>query len=55
MENFLLDKNDGEILGIDFGIAFDSGLGLQIPELSPIRITRQIQGVVSPLSINGSF
>ena len=42
MENFLLDKNDGEILGIDFGIAFDSGLGLQIPELSPIRITRQI-------------
>lgn len=55
MENFLLDKNDGEILGIDFGIAFDSGIGLQVPELSPIRITRQIQGVVSPLSINGSF
>jgi len=42
LENFLLDKNDGEILGIDFGIAFDNGIQLAVPELSPIRITKQI-------------
>ncbi len=26
LENFLIDTQDGEILGIDFGIAFGSGV-----------------------------
>jgi DNA-dependent protein kinase catalytic subunit len=26
LENFLVDTSDGEVLGIDFGIAFGSGV-----------------------------
>jgi DNA-dependent protein kinase catalytic subunit len=40
LENFLLDINDGEILGIDFGIAFDNGIQLGVPELIPFRLTQ---------------
>lgn len=39
LENFLIDTSDGEILGIDFGIAFGSGVHLGIPELIPFRLT----------------
>lgn len=39
LENYLVDTTDGEILGIDFGVAFGNGLGLGIPELMPIRLT----------------
>mmetsp|Transcript_26184 Transcript_26184/g.18586 ORF Transcript_26184/g.18586 Transcript_26184/m.18586 type:complete len:87 (+) Transcript_26184:412-672(+) len=39
MENFLVDTTDGEVLGIDFGIAFGSGIQLAIPELMPFRLT----------------
>ena len=39
LENFLVDTQDGEVLGIDFGIAFDSGLHLAVPELVPFRLT----------------
>jgi len=39
LENFLVDTTDGEVLGIDFGIAFGSGVHLSIPELVPFRLT----------------
>eukprot|EP00357_Protocruzia_adherens_P009894 CAMPEP_0115032952 /NCGR_PEP_ID=MMETSP0216-20121206/39522_1 /TAXON_ID=223996 /ORGANISM="Protocruzia adherens, Strain Boccale" /LENGTH=79 /DNA_ID=CAMNT_0002411065 /DNA_START=1 /DNA_END=236 /DNA_ORIENTATION=- len=44
LENFLVDLNDGGILGIDFGISFGAGLQLSVPELMPFRLTRQIEG-----------
>ena len=40
LENFLVDTTDGEVLGIDFGIAFGSGVHLSIPELVPFRLTQ---------------
>jgi DNA-dependent protein kinase catalytic subunit len=40
LENYLIDTTDGEILGIDFGIAFGSGVHLGIPELMPFRLTQ---------------
>jgi DNA-dependent protein kinase catalytic subunit len=40
LENFLVDTTDGEVLGIDFGIAFGSGVHLIAPELMPFRLTR---------------
>jgi DNA-dependent protein kinase catalytic subunit len=39
LENFLIDTTDGEVLGIDFGIAFGSSIHLSIPELMPFRLT----------------
>jgi DNA-dependent protein kinase catalytic subunit len=39
LENFLIDITDGEVLGIDFGIAFGSNINLSIPELIPFRMT----------------
>lgn len=39
LENFLIDITDGEVLGIDFGIAFGSNVNLSIPELIPFRLT----------------
>lgn len=39
LENFLVDTTDGQVLGIDFGIAFGSNVQLVIPELMPFRLT----------------
>jgi DNA-dependent protein kinase catalytic subunit len=53
LENFLISLNSGYIYAIDFGIAFDSGLHLNIPELIPFRMTSQIQDLVEPYSLKG--
>lgn len=55
LENFLIDTTDGEVLGIDFGIAFGSNLHLSIPELMPFRLTQQIEGVISPHPLEGIY
>jgi DNA-dependent protein kinase catalytic subunit len=55
LENFLVDTTDGEVLGIDFGIAFGSGVQLSIPELIPFRLTQQIEGVIAPHSLEGTY
>lgn len=55
LENFLIDTSDGEILGIDFGIAFGSGVQLGIPELMPFRLTQQIEGVIAPHPLEGVY
>jgi DNA-dependent protein kinase catalytic subunit len=39
MDNFLFDKNNGDIISIDFGYSFGIGLGLGVPELVPMRLT----------------
>lgn len=39
LENFLVDTTDGEVFGIDFGIAFGSGTQLALPEMMPFRLT----------------
>ncbi len=55
LDNFLIDMKDGEVLAIDFGIAFGNGIQLTIPELMPFRLTRQIEGVMAPYSHYGIF
>ena len=55
LENFLLDKSDGGLLAIDFGISFGSGIGLGIPELMPFRMTRQLISVLSPEGMKGDL
>lgn len=55
LENFLVDTTDGEVLGIDFGIAFGSNVHLSIPELMPFRLTQQIEGVIAPHPLGGIY
>jgi DNA-dependent protein kinase catalytic subunit len=50
LDNLLLDQTDGSIVNIDFGMAFGLGTtALPVPELLPIRFTRQFQHLLQPL------
>ena len=48
-DNFLVDRSSGQLAAIDFGAAFGQGALLAVPELMPIRLTRQFQNILSPL------
>lgn len=41
--NRILQLRTGELINIDFGIAFDRGGGLPLPEKVPFRLTRDIE------------
>jgi DNA-dependent protein kinase catalytic subunit len=49
LANFLLDKSDGSVVGIDFGISFSLGAKLPVPELIPMRLTPQFTQLLRPL------
>lgn len=54
LSNWMLDVNTGRAVGIDFGIAFGHAtLNLPVPELVPIRLTRQILKLNAPLEQHG--
>lgn len=56
LSNWLIDLKSGKAIGIDFGMAFGySTMNLSVPELMPIRLTRQILKVIAPLEQNGLF
>jgi DNA-dependent protein kinase catalytic subunit len=55
LENFLVSTTDGEVLGIDYGCAFGSGVQLAVPELVPFRLTQQIEGVIAPHPMEGVY
>lgn len=48
-ENFLMDTENAEVIGIDFGYAFDVGVTmLPIPELVPFRLSPLLLEVCEP-------
>lgn len=49
--NILLDRSTGEPIHIDFGVSFDSGKLLPVPELVPFRLTRDL---IDGLGITGT-
>jgi DNA-dependent protein kinase catalytic subunit len=54
LENFLLNLEDGNLVGIDFGHAFGTATQfLPIPELIPFRLTRQLTEFLQPLDADG--
>ncbi|CAJ1371480.1 unnamed protein product [Effrenium voratum] len=53
--NILMDQQTGELVHIDFGIAFDKGRALRIPELVPFRLTRDIVAGLGCLGTCGLF
>eukprot|EP00658_Telonema_sp_P-2_P015333 TRINITY_DN15891_c0_g1_i2.p1 TRINITY_DN15891_c0_g1~~TRINITY_DN15891_c0_g1_i2.p1 ORF type:complete len:643 (-),score=103.52 TRINITY_DN15891_c0_g1_i2:32-1960(-) len=42
LSNIMIDYRSGEVVHIDFGIAFDKGTLLKIPETVPFRMTRDV-------------
>jgi hypothetical protein len=45
----------GELIHIDFGILFDRGETLSIPEVVPFRLTRDIVNGLGPMALEGVF
>lgn len=53
--NILLDKHSGEPIHIDFGVAFDQGKNLAVPETVPFRLTRDMVDGFGVSGVEGVF
>lgn len=53
--NILIDKSTGELVHIDFGIAFEQGKVLPTPETVPFRLTRDIVDGMGISGVEGVF
>lgn len=54
LANFLIDLNNGELIGIDFNLAFGTATRIQsVPELVPFRLTAQFVNALKPLGTSG--
>lgn len=54
LDNFLIDKHSGQIVPIDFGMAFGMGASeLPVPEFIPFRLTPQFTNLLRPLDSVG--
>ena len=54
-QNILVDTRSGEQVHIDFGIAFDQGKALTVPETVPFRLTRDVVDGMGVLGTDGPF
>uniref|UniRef100_A0A182NB03 Serine/threonine-protein kinase ATM n=1 Tax=Anopheles dirus TaxID=7168 RepID=A0A182NB03_9DIPT len=55
VQNILIDKHTGEVIHIDFGIAFEMGKNLPTPETIPFRLTRDIVDGMGISGVEGVF
>jgi DNA-dependent protein kinase catalytic subunit len=56
LSNWIMDGSTGRAIGIDFGMAFGHAtMNIPVPELMPIRLTRQILKLIAPLEHRGLF
>lgn len=54
LANFLVDLNNGEVIGIDFNMAFGTASRIfDVPELVPFRLTAQFVNALKPLETSG--
>ncbi|XP_046831234.1 serine-protein kinase ATM isoform X2 [Vespa crabro] len=51
--NILMDQMTGEVIHIDFGIAFEQGKVLPLPETVPFRLTRDIEAAMGISGVEG--
>lgn len=55
LSNILIDSKTGELVHIDFGIAFESGKLLRTPEKMPFRLTRDVEDGMGIDGVEGVF
>lgn len=55
VSNILMDEASGEMVHIDFGIVFEQGKLLPVPELVPFRLTRDLVDGMGIFGVEGSF
>ncbi|GAA6010816.1 hypothetical protein JCM10207_005857 [Rhodosporidiobolus poonsookiae] len=55
VSNILMDESSGEVVHIDFGVAFESGKRLPIPELVPFRLTQNLIDGFGMSGVDGVF
>lgn len=55
LSNILIHDRTCEAIHIDFGVAFDAGLLLPIPELVPFRLTRNLVDGMGVTGVEGVF
>ncbi|WVR09037.1 hypothetical protein IAU60_006097 [Kwoniella sp. DSM 27419] len=53
--NILIDQVSGELVHIDFGIVFEDGRKLRIPEKVPFRLTNDIVNGLGLTGVEGTF
>ena len=53
LRNILIDNTTGELIHIDFGIMFERGKSLLIPECIPFRLTREFVDCLGVEGVNG--
>ncbi|KYQ49759.1 Serine-protein kinase ATM, partial [Trachymyrmex zeteki] len=55
LSNILIDEHTAEVVHIDFGVAFEQGKVLPIPETIPFRLTRDIEVAMGASGIEGTM
>ncbi|XP_078038484.1 serine/threonine-protein kinase tefu [Augochlora pura] len=55
LNNILLDQTTAEVIHIDFGIAFEQGKVLPVPETIPFRLTQNIEVAMGVSGIEGTM
>lgn len=53
--NFMINKNTGEVVHVDFSMLFDRGKSLPRPENVPFRLTRNVVDGMGILGTDGAF
>ncbi|KAL1451787.1 hypothetical protein WDU94_006133, partial [Cyamophila willieti] len=55
LNNILISLKTGQVIHIDFGIAFEQGLILPTPETVPFRLTRDVEDGMGVTGTEGTF
>jgi len=55
VHNILIDTTKGEVVHIDFGIAYEQGKTLGVPETVPFRLTRDVIDGFGVTGVEGTF
>lgn len=53
LRNILIDEQTGQLIHIDFGILFERGRLLQVPEMVPFRLTREFVDCLGMEGVDG--
>ena len=53
--NILVDARTADVIHIDLGIAFEQGRFLNVPEVVPFRLTRDVVDGMGPAGVEGPF